>query len=260
MITPIDANTFVTSNDNDSLAVWTASGATFFPTATVVYDPAIGIADSGAVVSAQKEHWLITGHEQGQVGIWKLRPGMITFVKAVSVRSPSPIPSPYRLWNVRGIASWKDSRAATGSEDGDLTILSIPDGAILARERYNPSALRGINAITISGDLLLVANCSVGSADRNLWLFRLANDKITPLDSAELQQAAGLPQVFDFSTSFVTYKALPYFVASTQEGLLWLGKVEGDKLRVLSKMTVAPDGGAAVKRRPINADSGGSRV
>lgn len=59
-----------------------------------------------------------------------------------------------------------------------------------------------------------------------------------------------MPQVFDFSTSFVTYKALPYFVASTQEGPLWLGKVEGDKLRVLSKMTVAPDGGAAVSVDP----------
>ena len=66
----------------------------------------------------------------------------------------------------------------------------------------------------------------------------------------ELQQTAGLPQVFYFSRSFVTYNALPYFVASTHEGLLRLGKIDSDKLRVLGKTTIAPEGGAALSVHP----------
>jgi len=246
MITSVSPSMFVTSNDSHSLAVWAAQGQLFALGATLAYDLQYGTADSGAVVTSQGTTWLVTGHEQGEVLFWRVDNGKLSLVKAISVRSANPIPSPYQLWNVRGIVPWQDHFVVTGSEDGDLVLLSVPDGAIKQRIRYNASAKRGINALAISGDLLMLANCSVGSADKNLWLYRVSNNAISPLDSINLDKTPGLPQVFDFSVGFARKDKTDYFVASTEEGLLWLGKVSGDKLQTLTNAVVAPNGGAAL--------------
>lgn len=246
MITSISSSMFVTSNDSRSLALWTAQGQLFAPKATLAFDPQYGTADSGAIVNSHGDTWLVTGHEQGEVLIWKIDNGTVSYVKAISIRSSNPIPSPYQLWNVRGIVPWQDHFVLTGSEDGDIVLVSVPDGSIKQRIRYNPSAQRGINALAISGDLLLLANCSVGSADKNLWLYRVSNNSINLLDSTNLDKAPGLPQVFDFSVSFARKDKADYFLASTEEGLLWLGKISGDKLQTLTNTTVAPNGGAAL--------------
>ena len=250
MITSVSPSMFVTSNDSHSLTLWTLQAQLFAPTATLAYDTQYGTADSGAIVTSQGATWLVTGHEQGEILFWKIENGTVSFVRAISVRSSKPIPSPYQLWNVRGIVPWHDHFVLTGSEDGDIVLVSVPDGTIKQRIRYNPSAQRGINALAISGDLLLLANCSVGATDKNLWLYRVSNSSIDLLDSTNLDKAPGLPQVFDFSVSFARKDKTDYFLASTEEGLLWFGKISSDKLQTLTNSVVAPSGGAALSVDP----------
>lgn len=64
-----------------------------------------------------------------------------------------------------------------------------------------------------------------------------------------LEQNYSLSQVFDFSVQLTRVGGTLYSLASTQEGLLWLGTVDKDKLKVLTSTVVAPDGGAAFEAR-----------
>lgn len=166
------------------------------------------------------------------------------------MRSPDPITSPYKLWNVRGIAVWKNGIVATGAEDGDICLLSVPDGKILTRIRFNPAAQRGINSLSIFKDYLIVANCSVGPNDKNLWLYRLENSQITLIDSINLLKDISLPQAYNFSVQLAPIGEGIYFLASTQEGLLWLGSIMKDKLAVITNKKIACDGGAAIAFQP----------
>ncbi len=246
MITALSPTSFVTSNDAQSLQVWLQAGGMFLRVFQANYDPTLGIADSGAAFSLNGTNWLVTGHENGYIAIWKVLGPALLLQKTLSIRSPNPIPSPFQLWNVRGIAHWKNGIIATGSEDGDVTLIQIPDGTVLARMPYSPIAQRGINAISIKDDYLVVANCSVGSADRNLWLYQIANNQIVPLDSINLVKDHTRAQVFNFSVKLDKVDGRIYFVSSTEEGLLWFGDVVSDHLQTLSNTQVAEIGGAAL--------------
>jgi hypothetical protein len=249
MMTALSSDAFVTSNDDRSIELWTGQNGTFKQTASLSFGPSLGIADTGTVFKWNENKWLVTGHEQGFIAIWRVDNSVPTFVRSVSLRSSNPIPSPYRIWNIRGVAYWKDGIIATGGEDGDLTLTRISDGAVVTRIRYNPNAQRGINAISVDADYLLVANCSVGATDKNLWLYRIGPSQITPLSSVNLEQNHSLPQVFDFSAQLARIGGTLYFLASTQEGLLWLGTVDKDQMKVSASTVVAPDGGAAFEAR-----------
>lgn len=251
MITDLSPSKFVTSNDAQSLQVWSKLDNTskYLPVFRAAYDAQLGTADSGAAFAWNGANWLVTGHENGYVAIWKVYGPLLVLEKTMSIRSPDPIPSPFQLWNVRGISYWQNGIVVTGSEDGDLTLIQIPDGTVLTRVRYSPIAQRGINAISVQNDYLVVANCSVGSADRNLWLYRIANNQIAPLHSINLIQDTTRPQVFNFSVQLDDVGGQLYFVASTEEGLLWFGNVVNDELAALSSTPVAEIGGAALSVR-----------
>jgi hypothetical protein len=250
MIVRVSDTFFVSSNDEHSLTIWRKNGPAFTAGDVVVYDATYGIANSATKVTTDQGVWLVTGHSEGYVLIWEVAADRIRLLKSLNVRSTNPISSPYRLWNVRGIVPWKDC-AVTGSEDGDICLIRVPSGTILSRIRYDSSALRGINNLAISGNYLVVANCSVGKADKNLWLYKVTPDGFRLLDSVNLQYDQSLTQVFDFDVQLTSTTKGIYFFASTQEGLLWWGTIQADKLAYINHSKVDCEGGAAIAIEPL---------
>ncbi len=252
MIRPISPEAFVTSNGNNALALWKRKGCEYFLTGTYPYDAKIGIANSAAVLVVSSERWLVTGHSEGYIVLWRMGCSGLRQQKFVYLRSPNPIPSPYQLWNVRSVVPWKESLVVTGAEDGDLCLVRIPAGTVEARVRFNPEAQRGINNLAISNDFLLLANCSEGKDDKNLWLYKLESNGINLVDSTNLVEDATLPQVFNFSVQLVPLNGTIFFLASTQEGLLWMGRIVDDKLIPETKVEIGcrGRGGAATAYQP----------
>ncbi|MFH6787029.1 MULTISPECIES: hypothetical protein [Methylobacterium] len=81
------------------------------------------------------------------------------------------------------------------------------------------------------GDRLLVVNCAVGAADANLWRYRIASRdwSVTLTDKATLRIDPSLPQVFNFDVVLAARAGQPtWFLRSTEEGALWMGRVEAD--------------------------------
>ena len=115
--------------------------------------------------------------------------------------------------------------------------------------RYNPNAQRGINSLSIQDAYLLLANCSVGSNDKNLWLYKVTDNQFVPLDAINLVKDTSLKQVFDFSTQFTRFEGSLYFLASTEEGLVWLGRVRNDKLETLNNLKLVDEGRACARDR-----------
>lgn len=250
MITRVSSTSFVSSNDKGSLELWTERNGLFQTAGELTYSPELGVANSGVVFNWDGKQWLVTGHEQGYIVIWKIDDGKPSLSRTIMVRSSDPIPSPYKLWNVRGVAFWKNGLIVTGSEDGDLVVIKIPSGTIVSRIRFNQSAQRGINSISISDDYLVVANCTVGPSDKNLWLYRIDQGRIVPLDAMNLEKQTSRPQVYNFDVELVKLADARYFLASTEEGLIWIGAVDRDHLKVFGDVSVAPPtGGAAIATR-----------
>lgn len=245
MIARVSDDFFVSSNDERSLALWRKNGSAFGPAEVVGYGGTYGAANSATTIITRQGIWLVTGHSEGYVLIWDVTASGIRLLKSLNMRSADPIPSPYRLWNVRGVASWNDY-AVTGSEDGDICLIRIPSGTVQSRIRYNPSAQRGINSLAVSGNYLVVANCSVGKADKNLWLYKIMPDGFKLLDSVNLESDQSLSQVFDFDVQLTSAADGTYFFATTQEGLLWWGAVRAEKLTEINHLKVDCEGGAAI--------------
>jgi hypothetical protein len=252
MLAVQDNDTFVTSNDATTIALWQRGDETtptdpgyhrLPPVArfkTFSYDSDPGIANSGVFLTYNSINYLVTGHENGYVLVWRVSANgrNLTQLRKIDVRSPNPIPSPFQLWNVRDIVVWKDNLVVTGSEDGDLVLLRITDGQVLVRERYNPAAQRGINGLAILGDYLTAVVCSVGSSDQNTWLFRVENSDFVSLDSIDVKQNLALPQSFAFRAAMATVDGSPNIFVSSQEGILWTVEVTPtDELQIVASTT-----------------------
>jgi hypothetical protein len=110
--------------------------------------------------------------------------------------------------------------------------------------RYNKNAQRGINSLSINGEQLLLANCSVGSTDKNIWLYDLTSGIPVLTDSENLVLDTQRAQVFNFDAVLVAGKNATQFFSSTEEGLLWQGNVLSGHLAVTGIIRVAPQGGA----------------
>src|SRR5262249_24463405 len=136
----------------------------------------------------------------------------------------------------------------TGSEDGDVCVVRVPDGAILSRTVYNPGAQRGINNIAVHGQDLLVANGSVGPDDENLWYYRvdLGAGTIALRDSVNLRVNPSAPQVFNFPTVWGLYEGGVCFYSSTEDGALWMGTVNGQNLSIIGYQEVTSPLGSAL--------------
>ncbi|NTX37832.1 hypothetical protein HUA78_25560 [Myxococcus sp. CA033] len=266
-----DERTFVTSNDSTTITLWrerdTALQEDAEPThldrlprafrfENFAYDADVGTANSGVFVVHANREYLVTGHENGFVLIWNVsRNGrQLAVLKKLNVRSPDPIPSPFQLWNVRDIVAWRDGIVITGAEDGDLVMLQLPQGNVLARKRYNPAAQRGINGLAILDDHLVAVACSVGPADKNTWLFRVRPAEFQSQGSVDLKQNLALPQSFAFRAAMARVGGQPYVFATTQEGLLWTVLVTPDgQLQVQASSSVDFPIGEAIDYNPTTS-------
>jgi hypothetical protein len=256
MITWLTPRTFVSSNDAGTMIVWRSAGTSWAElrrAAELTYDASFGEANSGDAFMLGANLYLVAGHANGYLTIWSGGPHGhdLQLVRSVDVRSAHPV-NPWDLHNVRGVSLVQQTAATalvvTGSEDGDLCIVRVPDGTIVSRTVFNPAAQRGINSIATRGRDLLVANCSVGPDDKNLWYYQmdLATGKIELRDSVNLRVNANAPQVFNFCTIWGQYQGGVCFFASTEEGALWMGTADGSKLSIIGYQEVTSPLGSAL--------------
>jgi hypothetical protein len=255
MLAYLDNSTFTSSNDETSLALWQRGSDHKYKFLENIsyknFAANAGAANSGALINFDGTHYFVSGHENGYIIIWEFNGSTLKFVKEVNVQSPNPIPSPYKLKNIRGVSSWKDGMFVTGSEDGDLVLLTIT-GKEVNRIRYSQNAQRGINQTQILSDYLLVSNCEVGPNDKNLWLYHLADFKINYLDSLNLKKDQALSQVFDFGIAMGQQNGRTLFFASTEEGILWNGFISNNKLDLIGNMKVSSNLGSVLYYNGIN--------
>ncbi len=256
MITTLTPSMFVTSNETNSLTVWAQENGIYKEKSSLSYPAEAGMANSGVIAKdASGKTFLITGHANGYIIIWKTREdGEIALHAIRDIHSPNPLPPPHNFKNIRGLGYWKDNMIISGSEDGDIALISIPDGKVIARMRYNPSAQKGgICSIAIKDDYLILGSYAADQNDRNLFLYKL-NRSVMPtyLDSAYFTQDP-TKTVYTFDTALSAVKNELNFFASTGEGLLWYGTIKNDKLNVVGKKRIEEVGGAAIA---INNDNG----
>lgn len=262
MVEWIAERTFISSNDATSMVLWTSPAGTFEDLTimqTLQYDSTYGIANCATAENIGNILYVMTGHENGYLLIWQATingatlTSPLSYVTAVDLTSANPV-NPWHLQNIRGV-SWLFSndqsiQVVTGSENGEVCIVDVPTGTVLSRTVFNPNAKRGINAISLAGQNLLVANCSVGSADKNLWYYWINSDdwSITLRDAVNLIVDKTLPQVFNFDVSWGWYTGGLCFYSATQEGQLWMGTfVNNQSLSIIGNDKVAvADLGAAL--------------
>jgi hypothetical protein len=234
MIVPLGgSNTVATSNDEDSIAIFsspTGSWQDLTLSTLLRYPATLGVANSGQYVLTDGGAYLVVGHAGGFLSIWSDASGTWVLQQSCDLRNPNPV-NPWGLHNIRGISVvFTDATyvyVATGSEDGFVSIVRVPDLAIMSQTVFNPAAQRGINSVAALGGLILVANCAVGVEDKNLWLYQL-NDQsfaITTCDSVNLRLNQNAPQVFNFCSLLTPIGGVPGFLASTEEGALWQGYI-----------------------------------
>jgi hypothetical protein len=257
MITWLAPGVFASSNDESSIIVWSSPSQDWTDlqaVATLKYDSSLGVANSGDSIVLGNRLYLAVGHGNGFVSLWSGNTDGtgLQLYQAVDVRNPKPT-NPWGLHNIRGISTMlsigSTAYVVSGSEDGYISVLSLPDGAVMSQTVYNPAAQRGINSVAAFGQNLLIANCSVGSNDKNLWYYWIdGNDfSVTLKDSANLQVNPSAPQVFNFCTIWGLFNRQVGFFASTEEGALWVGTVDSNQsLAVIGYQNVFGSLGSAL--------------
>ncbi|TPK95304.1 MULTISPECIES: WD40 repeat domain-containing protein [unclassified Mesorhizobium] len=255
MLVRFDKSTFVTSDGRSALAVWrragtVESGSGFTLAESPSYDGSLGPANSGLAVTISNTRYLVTGHENGSIALWVKGSGGFTIAKVISLKSPDAPANPWGLRNIRCLAVWRSDVLITGSEDGDLVGLHLPDLKEVFRVRYNKAAQRGINSISVVDNWLLVANCAVGSADKNLWLFDLKSGRPELSDAEDLALDTFRSQVFDFDADLAKEDSKILFFSSTEEGLIWMGDIESGQLIITGVTKSSPEGGSIMAVSP----------
>ncbi|WP_156746103.1 hypothetical protein [Mycobacterium sp. 1423905.2] len=237
MITRLSANSFVSSNDSQSMVVWSRSvgrdWSEIRPDGTLRYDAEFGVATGGDSFAVGGHHYLVVGHASGFLTVWS-SPATTTplrFVVAVDLQSAAPV-NPFGLQHIHDVylvyAEHSSALVVTASENGQLCFVRIPDGKIMSRTVFNDAARRGINSIAVRDRDLLVANCSVGSSDYNLWYFRMDVDaaNIALRDRVDLKVNPHRPQAFNFCVVWARTDDGPCWFSSTEEGALWMGTAD----------------------------------
>jgi hypothetical protein len=257
MITRLSSRAFVSSNDASSMIIWRspASGgwSELRQVAQLIYDPSFGVANGGDSFVVGSKHYLVAGHSEGYLTIWSSdgNAASVQFLTSVNLRSANPV-SPFGLHNIHDVymvqKSGSTALVVTGSENGEVCFVRVPDGTIVSRTVFNPSAQRGINSIATRGRDLLVANCSVGSSDKNLWYFRMNfnTGAIELKDSVDLKVNLNRPQAFNFSVVWGQFDGGVCWFSSTEEGALWMGTVANGQLSVIGYQEVTSPLGSAL--------------
>jgi predicted heme/steroid binding protein len=259
-ITRLAPSLFASSNDDASLCIWSSPSKfwTDIEARTLSYPQEWGAVNSGDAFVAEDILFFVAGHANGFVSIWEGGPDGIhlRLRRAVELRNPHPT-NPWDLHNIRGVSvigtDDRQSYVVTGSEDGYVCIVRVGDGAVLSKTVYNPAAQRGINSVAVMGRRLLVANCSVGLDDKNLWYYEIdaADWSIRFKENSNLRVDPSAPQVFNFCTKWGWYDDAPCFFSSTEEGMLWMGVVDRrEQLMLLGCQLVYGHLGSALAFHP----------
>ncbi len=244
MIEWLGPNLVATSNDEASVLLWSTQRGDWediTAAGTLTFPATLGVANSAACYACAGRTYFVIGHANGFVTIW-IGSTPSAFAMAcppIDLTTTNPT-NPWNLQNIRGVALLDapgDSsvrQVVTGSENGLICVIEAPSGKVLSRTVYHAGAQRGINAISVTGDHLAVANCAVGLADFNFWYYVIDPQTWQP----ELRSKFNLvvdgsrPQVFNFDVAWCLYQqngiASAGVLASTEEGYLWLVTLEQD--------------------------------
>jgi hypothetical protein len=236
MITLLPGRAIATSNDNASLSLWvspTGQWTDLVSLSTRRYDSSLGVATNGAWLPIGNPSTLVVGHESGYVSLWSYDPRTHTlfFLKSVNLQNPNPV-NPFNSHVIYGITtliqSGPTASIVAGSDDGYVSIVAVPSGRILSQTVFNPAAQRGINSVSVTGNKLLVTNCSVGANDYNTWYFKIdmTTYALTLIDKTNLIIDTSLVQAFNFDAIWGNYSSGPCWFASTEEGVLWMGTAD----------------------------------
>lgn len=224
------------------------------------YDSSLGVVNSAdTFTSDDGTITLVAGNASGFVTIWSGNNGFEQVGAAVDLTSSTPT-NPWGLQNIRGVSLWIESsgtaRFLTGSENGLICVVQVPSDEVLSKTVYNPSAQRGINAITAFGDNLIVANCSVGANDKNFWHYKFDETTNEPqlVSSLNLQFDTKREQTFNFDLTWCTFQlngtGVVGAIAATQEGYLWLLQLSTQGMSIVGKKKVTMELGAALAYCP----------
>ena len=260
MIARLAPTVFASSNDGSSICVWTTRTGDWTDVevlSKLTYNASWGAANSGDTLLIDSRLFFVAGHANGFATIWEGDPeaSCLRLRSAVDLRNPRPT-NPWGLHNIRGVAALAlnddEPCVAAGSEDGYISIVRVHDGALRSQTVYNPAAQRGINSVAALGRNLLVANCSVGRDDKNLWYYEVdaRTSELKLRDSVNLQQDTTLAQTFNFCTRWSRFKDAPCFFSSTEEGLLWMGILVNQRLAILGSELVYGHLGSALAVNP----------
>lgn len=236
MLTRLPRKTIVTSNDNGSILVWAARSGEWSGLrlrGSHSYDPALGVATSGSWFPVGDGSTLVVGHSSGYISLWSFdaTTRTLSLLKTVNLQNPTPV-NPFDSHYMYGmcplISSGSNATVVCGSDDGFVSLVHVPTGTIRSQTVFNPSAQRGINSVSALGNKLLVANCSVGADDDNLWYFTVNTSTwaLSLVDSANLIIDSAEIQSFNFDTKWGQYSAGPCWFAGTEEGALWMGTAD----------------------------------
>jgi hypothetical protein len=246
MITRLRDGKYASSNGSGAMAVWDAAHPERVET-LLRYDAGLGSATTGNTVDAKDgTRYLVAGHDGGQLTIWCVGDEQLQFVKTADIRSPKPA-NPWGLQTVYAVEPIADDCVLTAADNGDLCVVEVPSGALVSRLRYNDTAQRGLNDLAVRGNLAVAVNCAVGPADHNTWLFRIeSNGSLTGLDKINLRRDPNAAQVFAFCVRIATDEHGLLFIVATEEGLLWVGRIDGTTLNPIGNTTVSSNFGAAL--------------
>jgi hypothetical protein len=103
------------------------------------------------------------------------------------------------------------------------------------------------------GDLLLLANRSVGNADENLWLYRIEGSTITLLDGKNLKIDPSVSQAFNVCVELARHGNDIVSFAATEDALMRIGMVENDRLCEAMAVPVPSRFGEALNFEPSQA-------
>lgn len=253
MVSAVNNDTIIFSEGAMGIGIWSKKqGGVFDNYKRSTFDVGIGVANCATSIKNETTTTILTGHANGFVVVWEWRENNLILLRTIDLRSSNPIPSPYPLKNIRGLVYWKNGVVISASEDGDIVGFKPQDGSIVFRQRYNPSAQRGINSISLVGDRLLLTNCSVGPTDNNVWLYEVTMAGLKIVDSLNLKRNHDLSQVFAFNAELYSKSNELHFFASTQEGLLWSGSVAANKLVIDGAGDMDPGGAASLSLNTCN--------
>jgi hypothetical protein len=213
----------------------------------LTYDGSLQSATAGYYLTLGKAEYLIIGHDSGFLTTWNVASDRIGLMRVVDLRSPKPV-NPWGLQTIYGIAPVQGGTSVvTAADNGDLCVVDPVAGALLSRTRYDQNAQRGLNDVSTLGNYVVTVNCAVGSTQPNVWLFQVQADySLTLVDSKILREDSSLPQVFAFCVCLSQDSQGPIWFVATEEGLLWSGRIVGDRLTVLGSQLVASHYGAAL--------------